>query len=299
MSPASAPLRAALTMLVACVCFTLMSIAIGRAHALEPALGTVASSGVRSVVNLLVIVAVARGRVRWLFGDARGALWARGFSGALALLTYFAALSRIGIGEAAFLNNTSAFWVAALSPWLLGEPSRRTVWVAIAASVVGLALLGLPRGGLHDDNLGRVLGAISGLSAAFAYLSVRRASASNPPEVIVFYFILVSTVACLGLALTTDVVWPVGAGTWAWLVLAGLAATGGQLTMTRAYQLGEAAPLAALATASPLMTAVAGVIFFGETPDTMARIGMVLLAVVGVGLPLVSAGLLRQREPSG
>lgn len=298
MNPASTAMRAALTMLVACVCFTVMSIAIGRAHALEPALGTVASSGVRSVVNLLVIVALARGRVRWLFGDGRGALWARGLSGALALLTYFAALPRVGLGEAAFLNNTSAFWVAALSPWLLGEPARKTVWVAVAASVVGLALLGLPRGEAHGDDLGRVLGGVSGLAAAFAYLSVRRASASNPPEVIVFYFILSSTVACVGLALTTDVVWPHGAATWAWLGLAGLAATGGQLTMTRAYQLGEAAPLAALSTASPLMTALAGVVAFGERPDRMAQIGMALLAVVGVGLPLADAGLLRRRESS-
>ena len=294
-NPRSEPLRAALTMLVACVCFTAMSLAIGEAHAAEPALSTVASSGVRSVVNLVVIVLFARGRIGWLFGDARLALWTRGAAGAIALLTYFAAVPRVGIGEASFLNNTSAFWVAALAPTLLGEPARRSTWIAVVVSLVGLALLGLPRGGAPGDDLGRGLGALSGLAAAFAYLSVRRASASNPAEVIVFYFILTSTLASVGLGLVTEVTWPARASTWAWLVAAGIAATVGQLTMTRAYQMGEAAPLAALSTASPLMSAVAGVSLLGERPDGRAVVGMVVLAVAGVGLPLWSAARDRRR----
>ena len=291
------PLRAALTMLAACGCFTVMSFAVGAAHHGDPQLSSIASSAVRSAVNLVIIVMIARGSLARLVGDHRPALWLRGIAGAIALLTYFAALPRVGIGEAAFLNNTSAFWVAALSPWLLGERARGSIWIAVGASLIGLALLGWPRES-EPDGIGRLLGAISGLSASFAYLSVRRASGTNAPETIVFYFIAMCSLLCMVLAATTPVSWPDRPATWAWLFLAGLAATGGQYTMTRAYQLGEAAPLAALATASPLLSALSGVVLLGERPDGLAWLGMGVLAVAGVGLPLWDAGLGRAREPS-
>lgn len=294
-SPSLTP-RAVTAMLVSCVCFTAMSAAIGEAHAQEPALSSTASSAVRSGVNLLVIVAMARGNVNHLLGDRRAALWGRGLAGATALLTYFAALTRVGIGEAAFLNNTSTFWVAAFAPWVLDERARPLVWFAVLGSVVGVALLGAPRDGV-SDLLGRGLGAVSGVAAAVAYLSVRKASSSNPPEVIVFYFIAVSSIVCMFLALFTPVTWPSAPGTWAWLAFAGLAATGGQLMMTRAYQWGPAAPIAALSTATPLFTALVGVLVLGESPDGYALAGMACLAGFGVGLPLFDARRVATTRP--
>ncbi len=295
--PARPGLRAAGVMLLACVCFAAMSLSIGVAHRGQADLSSTASSAVRSVVNLAVIVAMARGQASLLVGDRRMALWIRGVAGALALTTYFASLARVGIGEAAFLNATSTFWVAALAPLLLGERSRPLIWVAVLASVVGTALLAAPRVG-EADLVGRGLGAISGVMAAFAYLGVRRASGSNPPQVIVFYFIAASTVTCALLAAFTPVVWPRSPDVWFALVLAGLAATGGQLLMTTAYKLGEAAPIAALSTATPLLTAAAGVWVLHETPDATARLGMLILATFGVGLPLLDGALSRERASS-
>jgi S-adenosylmethionine uptake transporter len=298
MEPEARPsLRAAVTMILGCACFAAMSLAIGLGHAAQPDLSSTASSAVRSFVNLLVIVGMARGRPHLLLGDRRPALWWRGVFGAAALLTYFASLSRVGIGVAAFLNATSTFWVAALAPALLGERGRPVVWVAVAASLVGTGLLAAPRPGAHDL-VGGVLGAASGVTAAFAYLGVRRGSSTNPPQVVVFYFIAASTLVCLALAAFTPVTWPRSPEVWLDLAVAGLAATGGQLLMTRAYQLGPAAPIAALSTATPLFTAAAGVVVLGESPDATARLGMAVLAAFGVGLPLLDAALSRTGAPS-
>ncbi len=59
--------------------------------------------------------------------------------------------------------------------------------------------------------------------------------------------------------------------------------------MTRAYQWGPAAPIAALSTATPLFTAIVGVVALGERPDGYALAGMGCLAAFGVGLPLFDA----------
>lgn len=68
--------------------------------------------------------------------------------------------------------------------------------------------------------------------------------------------------------------------------------------MTTAYKLGEAAPIAALSTATPLLTAAAGVWMLHETPDATARLGMLILATFGVGLPLLDGALNRERASS-
>lgn len=276
--------RAVGLMLLSCVFFALMALSVAEAHRADPALDTVVASLFRSGVNLLVLVLMVRGDLRELWGDGRPSLWLRGLAGAVSLLSYFAALAHLGIGEAAFLNQTSAFWVAALAPLVLGEPTRRLVWLAVLGSLGGLLLLVEPRGG---DLVGRLAGVGSGLAAATAYLSVRRASASNSPATIVAWFTGTATLVCLGWILAADLPLPTSPLAVGALVGSGLFATGGQLLMTRAYQLGPAAPVAAAGAAGPLVTTLLGAVFLDQVPDARAAVGMAVLLVTAVLLPFL------------
>jgi S-adenosylmethionine uptake transporter len=274
-------------MVLCCLFFALMATAVGKAHRADPQLHTLTSTWWRSSVNLLALVLLARGRPATLLGDRRPALWIRGLLGSCSLGTYFAALSLLGIGEAAFLNHTSAIWVALLAPLLLGERTSGMIWLAIGGSLCGIALLAQPREG---DLVGRLFGFASGLFAAGAYISVRRASQSNGPIAIIFYFTLVSTLLS-SLALWALELPLLGAPeALPWLVAAGLSATGGQLLLTEAYRCGAAAPLAATAATGPLLTTLLGMATLGQVPDRKAWVGMALLLVCGLALPWFSAG---------
>lgn len=275
-------------MLGASLLFGAMAVFVGAAHARDPGMSTLVASSMRSVVNLVALVVLARGDLDTLFGDRRRALWARGLFGGLSLLSYFTGLSRLGVGEAAFLNQTSAVWVAALSPWVLGERPAGLVWVAIAGSMLGVGLLGHPRD-LGGDLVGRAAALASGLFAAGAYVSIRRAGRSNGPITIVFYFTLVATAASLGLALAQGVAWPRDPVVYALLAGSGLAATVAQMWMTQAYRSGPAGLVAATGAASPLFTTLGGWIFLGQVPDGYAMAGMGVLVVSGVLLPFVAA----------
>ena len=270
---------------------------MAAAHRRSPELSANLTSTVRALVNLGVLVVLARGDVRGLFGDGRRALWGRAFFGATALLCYFAAIHLTSAGEAAFLNQTSAVWVAALAPLVLGERTPAWTWLAIVGSVVGAGMLAHPR---PDEGLGvgRVLGLVSGLLAAGAYVSLRRASASNPARVVVFYFTVVSTVIAGSLAVVEGAPPPTDPLTWAFLVGAGVTATLAQLEMTEAYTIGPASTMAAVGAATPMLTALSAWIFLGDTPDTFARAGMAVLLASGVAMPLVSASDLRRRASS-
>lgn len=269
------------------VLFAGMATCVAVAHARDPGLSTTVTSAGRALVNLVLLVALARLDVRSLLGDGRAALWGRGAFGAGALLCYFASIERLSMGEAAFLNQTSAVWVAVASPLLLGERPRASIWLAILGSLAGVALLGHPRS-TEGDLSGRILGVTSGLLAAGAYLSIRRASATNAPAVIVFYFTLVATVVSILLALVEGVRLPTDPVVWACLVGAGASATWAQLSMTEAYRTGPAATVAAVGATGPLMTAVAGWAVLGQAPDARALLGMGVLVVTGVVLPLVA-----------
>ncbi len=283
-------------MLLSSVLFAAMAAFVGLAHQRDPALSTFMSSFFRSVVNALALVALSWRRPLALFGDARPALWARGLLGGIALLSYFGAIQFLSLGEAAFLNQTSAVWVALLAPLLLGQRTGWVVWIAILGSLGGVALLADPRPGAADS-LGRTLGVVSGLAAAGAYVSVRKAAATNSSAVIVFWFTLVGTLASAVLCAVTGAVFPRDALTTCWLIGAGLAATIAQLLMTAAYRDGHVASVAAAGAAGPLLTTAAGWGLLGQVPDGRAFVGMGVLLVTSTVLPFWAGS--RRPAPSG
>jgi S-adenosylmethionine uptake transporter len=262
--------------------FAVMATCVSLAHRHDPTLSTAVTSAVRAGVNLLLLVVLSARDPRALLGDGRAALWARGVFGGVAMLTYFAALETLSAGEAAFLNQTSAVWVALGAPLLLGERVGGVAWAAVLGSVGGVALLAHPR---EADGFARFLGLFSGLSAAAAYLSIRRAGTTNGPRVVVFYFTLVSTVLAVTVALATGAPLPRDAVTLALLTAAGVSATFAQLLMTEAYRVGRAAPVAAAGAASPLITTLLAWLVLGQVPDVRALAGMGVLCVTGVAMP--------------
>ena len=284
----SAPLSAKpiLLMLGSCFCFAWMALTVGAANERAPELHVATASLFRAGTNLLAVVLIGRLQWRTLVGDGRLALWTRGIWGSISLLSFFGALSLLDVGQGAFLNYTSAFWVAALGPIVLKERTRPLVWLAVAGSMVGVLLLSSsPHTGA---GLGHALGLASGFFAALAYLSVRRAASTNGPVAVVFYFTLIATVICAVWALALDLPLPTDPPTIGLLVASGLCATAGQLLMTRAYQLGQAAPVAAAGAFGPLLTTLFGFLVLHQAPEGRQLLGMGVLFVSAVLLPILA-----------
>jgi S-adenosylmethionine uptake transporter len=269
-------------MLLSGLFFAAMAICVSAAHQLDTGLSTYVTTSARALVNLLLLVVLAEGSIKRLLGDMQPALWARGVLGAASLLTYFAALERIDVGKAAFLNQTSAAWVALLAPGLLGEPTRKMTWLSILSALLGAFLLAHPG---ESSWSGSLLGLASGLCAALAYLTVRKAGASNEPITIVFYFTALSSVLGLALMLATKAALPTNPISWVFLVGSGIFATLGQILMTRAYQLAPAALAASVSASGPMFSTLGGWVFLAQSPDTRGIVGMIILAIASIALP--------------
>ena len=265
----------------------------------------------RGVIGMVFLAVLARSRHVSLATRFAGAHAWRSVIGTASLGAWFYAIAHIPLATAMTLNYMSSVWIAvflvagALLAWVprprqVGGPgnmSRPPLQGALVLMVMvafgGVMLLLRPS---VDQNQGfaSLIGLLSGLGAALAYMQVVVLSRLGEPETrVVFYFAVGSTVfGLLGVALTGLSPW-----NWehaVWLLPIGLLAALGQLTMTRAY--GSArTPSATLLVANLhysgiVFAALFSVLLFSDRIDGLGWLGMALIVGSGVG-----ATVLRQR----
>ena len=205
----------------------------------------------------------------------------RGLSGFFALVMFFYGIAHLPLPTAMTLNYTSPLFLAAITAWWLKERHGRGLVAAVLIGFAGVALLLQPGWG-GQDLLARMAGLLSGVFAALAYLNVRTLGRQGEPEWrVVFYFTLIATLG--------GAVWMAIAGfvvpklTDLPLLLAmGATATLAQLAMTRAYRLGNTLAVGALAYSTVGLSALYGVLVFGDRPPVVAWTGMLLIVLAGV-----------------
>jgi S-adenosylmethionine uptake transporter len=277
-------------MLCASSLFSLMSLSVYILGIRHPELPAMTVSFFRVSINLFVLIlpALLLRRLPLLFGDFRISLWLRGLFGSLALILSFASIQRIGPGEATFLGASSGVFVALLGPLVLAQRNHPWTWPILFGSLAGLYLLLQPRPETHDG-LGRIMALGSGLFSATAYLMVARAGRSNRPSTVVFYFCLVAMPIHVGLFLVTGFPFPRGSDTWALLLTCGLAASGAQIFMTRAYRSAPAAMVSAVGYTTPVLNLLLSIWLFAKVPDRNAWYGCSLVLLCGVLLPFLTA----------
>src|SRR4051812_46713186 len=89
-------------MVLSCAFSAGMGASLYAAHTAEPAFSSLSASFVRVVINMLVVLWMAKRTkgTNTLVGDRRPSLWVWGMLGAITVSTYVASIQRIGMGEA-------------------------------------------------------------------------------------------------------------------------------------------------------------------------------------------------------
>lgn len=280
--------RGLLEMLLACLLFSLMNVCVYAIKLFDGNTPVTVISFVRILSNLLILIipALFRNKLLKLFGDVRPSLWLRGLFGTIALMLSFAAITRIGPGESAFLTASSGVFVALLGPWLLGQKNSWRAWLAILGSFAGIALLFSPNTE-NVDLLGRAMALSAGFLSALAYLMVARAGRSNLPQTVIFYFCLVAFVVHLAYFARYGYQLPQMSTTWVLLILTGILGSAAQFCMTRAYQAAPAALVSAVGYLAPVLSLAWGVVLFEQLPGQNAILGSLLILLFGVLLPFL------------
>ena len=157
--------------------------------------------------------------------------------------------------------------------------------LTVMAGFAGVVMMLRPTLDDHQMFAG-LIGLMSGLTAAFAYLQVMALSRLGEPETrTVFYFALGSTVAGGLVMLLT------GASPWdwqasLWLLPIGILAAGGQLCMTRAYATARThrstLVVANLQYSGIVFAAIYSIVLFGDTIPLLGWVGMATIVLSGI-----------------
>ena len=274
-----------LWMLLAAVLFATMGVCVKFASEHFHALDIVFYRGLVGVVVLGLVM--KQQRVAFRSPVPMMHFW-RSLVGVVSLVGWFYSIGQLPLATAVTLNYTSSVWIAT---FLLGgavlfnqrslSSSQIPLMFTIVLGFVGVALVLRPT--LSAGQLvGGVVGLLSGMFAALAYLQVASLARTGEPDSrTVWYFSLGSVLAGgLGMLLLGGTAW---SGWHAlWLLPIGLLALGGQLCMTRAYASGATLVVANLQYTGIVFASLYGVWIFGDRIDALAVLGIGLIIVSGV-----------------
>ncbi|HEY2188378.1 MAG TPA: DMT family transporter [Caldimonas sp.] len=218
----------------------------------------------------------------------------RSVCGVVSLVLWFYALGNLPLATAMTLNYMSSVWMALflLGGAIAAGGSRvdgRLV-ATVLAGFAGVAMILRPT--IAEQQLWYgLMGLLSGVIAATAYLQVTALGRVGEPEYrIVFYFSLGGVAAGVLLVAFNGLHRHTWSGA-ALLLAVGVLATVAQLMMTRAYGTGRTLVNASLQYLGIAWSFVYGVLLFGDRVTALALSGMLLIVAAGL-----SATLLRSRS---
>jgi drug/metabolite transporter (DMT)-like permease len=256
----------------------------------------------RSAPGLPVLYWMLKRRGQGLTPDEPRDILIRCLFGTLAMSTNFASMRWLSLAQFSTLSLTQPVFVALASPLLLSERVRKGTWAAIGLAGFGSLVLLWP--GLHVKDVSVVpscLALLSACASAMAVMWVRKATASEPPERVVFHFAAFASVLAFAVSASGGAPLQrpddVPAARFALFVLGmGGFGTLGQICMTYAFSLGEAATVSLVGYSSIGLSVLVDALLFDVSPAASALIGAAFIVMAGVIL-VRSARQARRVQP--
>lgn len=199
--------------------------------------------------------------------------------GTAGMICNFYAIDRLNISDANMLNKLSPFFAILMSIFILKEKVRKEEWLVVAVAFIGALLVIKP--GFSMEAIPAFIGALGGFGAGVAYTYVRKLGKSGVRgPVIVMFFSTFSTFVCLPFFVAGYQ--PMTLQQTLFLLGAGIAATGGQLSITAAYTCAPAKEISVYDYTQVIFAALWGFLFFGQIPDALSVAGYVIIVGAAV-----------------
>lgn len=262
-------------MLLSALFFSLMNV-MAR---MVPRISAVELAFFRSIITAALSFSILRIKKESVWGNRPGLLLLRGAFGTVGLILYFSTLRAMDLATAVVIQYTSPLFAALIAWLVLGEKSYRLQWLFLGVCLVGVAMV---KGFGAVDTGWFIVGIVSAMFSGMAYNVIRKLKNTESPNVILFYFPVVTLPVTLiwFFARPQDWVMPMGIE-WLYLLLFGLCTQGGQYFMTRAYQTAAVNQVTAGTYTGVVYSLFFGWFLFNESVSWLVLAGM-LLIVAGI-----------------
>lgn len=202
----------------------------------------------------------------------------RAILGTIGIIANFYAVDHLLLSDASIIQKLAPFFVIIFSFLLLKEKVSKQQILSIIIAFIGMLFVVKPSFA-NSELFASLIAMIGAMSAGMAYTLVRMLSQRGVkgPQ-IVFYFSLFS---CLSVVpyLIFDFQ-PMTFQQIAYLLLAGIAAAGGQFAVTSAYSHSAGRDISIYDYSQVIFAALLGFIAFGQIPDYLSIIGYFVIFMV-------------------
>jgi drug/metabolite transporter (DMT)-like permease len=216
----------------------------------------------------------------------------RSILGLISMALNFSAMMMLPMAEATTISFATPVFATMLAALLLGEPTGRYRWGAIALGFVGVMLAVQPRL-IGTHGVGPWVALAGAMLTACVLIQIRRMSQTENPGAIVFWFSL-SSLLPLGILMpffanAHDVM--------GWLIIAGLALSGAvaQLLLTSAMRHASVAAIATMDYTGLIWSILFGYIVFDQLPGAGTWLGAPVIIAAGMIIMWREHYLARQR----
>ena len=204
----------------------------------------------------------------------------RSVFGTLGILCNFYAVDHLLLSDASMLNKMSPFFAILFSLILLKEKVKPAQLMIVGAAFLGSLFIIKPTGAVLES-ANALIGLLGGMCAGIAYTYVRALGTKGEkgPFVICFF----SAFSCLSvLPYLLFHYQPMTGDQLAMLLLAGLAAAGGQFGITAAYFHAPAREISVYDYSQIIFSALLGFLVFGQVPDKYSILGYAIICLMAV-----------------
>ena len=200
--------------------------------------------------------------------------------GTSGLIANFYAIDRLGIADANMLNKLSPFFAIVLSIFILKEIPARLDIIATIIAFTGALFIIRPTGAMSEV-IPALIGLYGGFGAGTAYVFVRKlGKKGEKTPIIVICFSLFSCLVTLPAVIINY--HPMSGKQLFCLIMAGIAASLGQFSITNAYRFAPAKEISVFDYTQVIFAALLGMLFLNETPEFLSICGYVI--IIGVAL---------------
>ncbi len=258
--------RSVLQLVGAALCWSLAGVLIKSVATSWPGLAVAGGRGGIAAVFLLL---TNRGlRFHFSRDQLAGAFFYAGCT-----VSFCTATTLTSAANAILLQYTAPVWVALLSASLLGERATRADWIAIAASLAGMALF-FKDGLAFGHAAGDALAVLSGISFAAMALSLRRQKNGSAVESIILGNLLAFVIGLPWIVRSPAL--PLSG--WSALLALGVVQLGVSYWLyARAIRHVTALEAVLIPVIEPVLNPVWVLLFVGERPSGWALLGGVIV----------------------
>ena len=242
----------------------------------------------RGLVSVIFMGVVVRARGASLRTPVPMMHVTRSGIGVVSLGSWFYAIAHLPLATAMTLNYMSGVWIAAFivgGSLLYGKAERQGPLLFTVLMGFGGVVLTLRPTIDHDQLFAGVVGLLSGMGAALAYMQVTALGKIGEPEERTVFYFSVGTVIVGAIGVLFNNVTPWAQVRWqdaAWVVPIGVLASMGQWCMTRAYRQGATLVVASMQYAGIVFASIFSLTLFGDQIAPIAWLGIAVIVASGL-----------------